>query len=118
MRGYKQHNGTFNHVIIGYMCAYLLCLNNSQLSNTCQWLLDGFLKKGGVSLIYENVKRIADKKGVTIYRIEHDVKIANGIIAKWGKTAKQEPSVTNLKKVADYLEVDMNELLEDKQTIH
>lgn len=69
-------------------------------------------------MIYENIKRIADAKGVTIYRIERDAKIANGIIAKWGKTATQEPSATNLKKVADYLEVDMNELLEDKQTTH
>lgn len=74
--------------------------------------------KGGDILIYENVKRIADAKGVTIYRIERDTKIANGIIAKWGKTANQEPSATNLKKVADYLEVDMNELLSDKQETH
>ncbi|KRL69587.1 hypothetical protein FC71_GL001024 [Latilactobacillus sakei subsp. carnosus DSM 15831] len=55
---------------------------------------------------------------MTIYRIERDTKIANGIIAKWGKTANQEPSATNLKKVADYLEVDMNELLSDKQETH
>lgn len=63
-------------------------------------------------MIYQNVKKIAELKGITIYRIEKDTKLSNGIIAKWGKTANQEPSASNLKKVADYLQVEMDKLLD------
>lgn len=63
-------------------------------------------------MIYQNVKKVAESKGITIYRIEKDTKLSNGIIAKWGKTANQEPSASNLKKVADYLQVEMDKLLD------
>lgn len=62
-------------------------------------------------MIYEEIKKRADEMGVTIYRIERDCKLSNGIIGKWGKTANQKPSVENLKKVADYLDVPMEDLL-------
>lgn len=63
-------------------------------------------------MIYQTIKKIADTKGLSIYRIERDCQLSNGIIGKWGKTANQKPSVDNLKKVADYLEVSMEDLLE------
>jgi len=65
-------------------------------------------------VIYEKIKQIADEKGVTIYRIEKDCKLANGIIAKWGKTAQQSPKVENLIKVANYLDTPLDVLLKEK----
>lgn len=66
-------------------------------------------------MIYEVVKRIADQKGVSIYRIEKDCGLANGIIAKWGKTAQQSPKVDNLIKVANYLDTPLDIFLNKKQ---
>lgn len=59
-------------------------------------------------MIYQNVKKIADSKNISIARIEKDLGIGNGTIAKWKKAV---PSVDTLKKVADYLEVSTDLLL-------
>lgn len=66
-------------------------------------------------MIYRNVKKFADEKGVSIYRIEKDTGIGNGTIAKWGKVANQMPTVDNLKKVADYLAVSMDCLMQSQE---
>lgn len=66
-------------------------------------------------MIYANIKKIADKKGISIYQIERGAGIANASIRKWGKSANQTPSVITLKKVADYLQVDMNDLLTERE---
>lgn len=65
-------------------------------------------------MIYDNIKKLADEKGVSIYRIEKDTGIANASIQKWGKTANQTPSALILKKVADYLEVKVDELIKEE----
>lgn len=62
-------------------------------------------------MIYDAIKEIAEAKGITIYRIARDCKLSNGIIGKWGKTANQQPGVEFIKKIADYLDVSMEELL-------
>lgn len=66
-------------------------------------------------MIYEVIKEIADQKGISIYRIEKDCGMSNGIIAKWGKTAQQSPKVNNLIKVAEYLETPLETFLERKK---
>lgn len=69
-------------------------------------------------MIYKSIKKIADEKGLSIYRVEKEAKLSNGTIGKWGKTANQKPTAENLKKVAEYLGVSMEELLkEEKQTV-
>lgn len=65
-------------------------------------------------MIYEVIKEIADQKGISIYRIEKDCGMSNGIIAKWGKTAQQSPKVNNLNKVAEYLETPLETFLGKK----
>lgn len=112
----QTNNSTVKHSW-GAMCvsAYFLCSNNRILSNSCQWKLTIFLdyiQNGGVYLIYDEIKRVARDKGISVYRIERDLKISNGTLSKWNNAS---PSAIVLKKVADYLEVDMNELLEDRQ---
>jgi len=58
--------------------------------------------------IYDRVKEIALRRGLTISAIESQAKIANGTISGW-KTSK--PFADTLKRVADVLEVSMEELL-------
>lgn len=66
-------------------------------------------------MVYQKIKKIADSKGISIYRIEKDCGLANGTIGKWGNTAKQMPTAISLKKVSDYLKVPMEELIKQKQ---
>ena len=62
-------------------------------------------------MIFENVKRLADEKGMSIRAIENQVGLANGTIGKW---REREPSVINLNKVAQVLEVTIDELIEER----
>lgn len=62
-------------------------------------------------LLYERIKSISEEKSLSIYKIERDLDFSNGTISKWNKSM---PSAKNLKKVADYLGVDMEELLKTK----
>ncbi|MDH5055885.1 helix-turn-helix domain-containing protein [Enterococcus faecalis] len=62
-------------------------------------------------MLYERIKSISEEKALSIYKIERDLDFSNGTISKWNKSM---PSAKNLKKVADYLGVDMEELLKTK----
>ncbi|MBC2318749.1 helix-turn-helix transcriptional regulator [Listeria booriae] len=66
-------------------------------------------------MLYNTIKEMADEHGVSIYRIEKDSGLSNGTIGKWGKTANQKPQAENLKKVADFFGVSMEELIEAKE---
>lgn len=58
--------------------------------------------------LYDKVKELAEKKNVSIYRLERDLQMSNGSISKWNES---KPNVGNLIKVANYLEVGIEELL-------
>lgn len=60
-------------------------------------------------MLYNKIKKIARDRKVSIYRIERDTDMSNGTISKWNES---HPEARNLKKVADYLEVSMDELLD------
>ncbi|MGX7128839.1 helix-turn-helix domain-containing protein [Enterococcus wangshanyuanii] len=62
-------------------------------------------------LLYENIKKIAKTRGVSIYRIEKDLELSNGIIGKWNTSI---PTAENILKVAKYLGVSMEELLQEE----
>lgn len=59
-------------------------------------------------MIYENIKSLADKKGMSIAEIEKKAQIGNGIIGKWRESA---PNVDSLVKVAKVLNVSVNTLV-------
>lgn len=59
--------------------------------------------------VYDNVKKIADEKGISIYRLERDTGISNGAIARWNDAV---PTSVNLMKVAKYLGVKVEELMD------
>lgn len=52
--------------------------------------------------IYNNVKKIADRKGISIRQLEIKAGIGNGTIRRWDNIS---PSVDNLVKVANALGV-------------
>ena len=58
-------------------------------------------------MIYDNIKALADKKGLSIAEIEKRAQIGNGIIGKWKEST---PNVDSLVKVARVLNVSINTL--------
>lgn len=65
-------------------------------------------------MIYENVKAIADKKGISIYELEKKAGLGNGTIGKWNDVS---PNVENLSKVAKVLNVSINTLIKEQVTV-
>ncbi|CYY73886.1 helix-turn-helix domain-containing protein [Streptococcus suis] len=61
-------------------------------------------------MLYDKIKEVAQTRKVSIYRIERDLEFSNGSLRKWNDST---PSVTSLKKVANYLDVTLDELLEE-----
>lgn len=58
-------------------------------------------------MIYDNIKSVADKKGMSIAEIEKRAQIGNGIIGKWKESS---PNLDSLVKVARVLNVSINTL--------
>lgn len=58
--------------------------------------------------VYTVVKKLADKKGQSVYRIEHDLGISNGTIGRWNHSM---PRADTLQLVADYLNVTSSYIL-------
>lgn len=60
-------------------------------------------------MLYDKIKNIAEQKNISIYRIEKDLDLSNGSIRKWNSSI---PLSQTLKKVADYLNVSIDKLME------
>lgn len=63
-------------------------------------------------LMYNRIKVLAKEQGVSINKMEKDLEFGSSTISKWSKSI---PSVDKLKKVADYLDVTIDELLRDEE---
>lgn len=61
-------------------------------------------------MIYDNIKNIAEKKGMSIAEIEKKAKIGNGTIGRWRESF---PNVDSIVKVAKVLNVSVNTLIKD-----
>ena len=59
--------------------------------------------------IYDNIKRVAKPKGISISAIEEHFDYARGSLCKWNTV---EPSVAKVKAVAEFLGVPITALLE------
>lgn len=64
-------------------------------------------------MIYENVKRLCQERGINIATLEKECGLGNAIVNKWGKRGS-EPRVGNLKKIADFFGVSVDELLKEE----
>lgn len=62
--------------------------------------------------MYNRIKVLAKEQGVSINKMEKDLEFGSSTISKWSKSI---PSVDKLKKVADYLDVTIDELLRDEE---
>lgn len=61
-------------------------------------------------MFYERIKALAKEKNVSINKIEHDCGISPGSLCKWDNIM---PSVDKVKRVAEYLDVSVDDLLEN-----
>jgi len=59
-------------------------------------------------MLLTNIRRLCSKKPVSIAKLEKATGISNGTISRWDTCS---PTVENLKKVADYFGVTIDELL-------
>lgn len=65
-------------------------------------------------MLVENIRRLCKKKGITLWALERELGIGNGVIAKW---AHSNPRIDLVKKVADYFGCTVDELLNaDKES--
>lgn len=60
-------------------------------------------------VLYDNVKQACREKGVSVSALEKAVGFSNGCISKWNES---EPGIRKVQKVADYLGVAIEDLLE------
>ena len=65
----------------------------------------------GYVMIIENIRRLADAKGLSIRAVERKAGLSNGTIGKWDE---HSPSVENLAAVASVLKVTVNRLLKEQ----
>ena len=62
-------------------------------------------------MIYANICKIAQRKGMSINKLEQEAGVSSGSICKWGKNIS--PTIKNLKKVADVLQCSVEELIQN-----
>lgn len=65
-------------------------------------------------LIYDKIKEICKEKNISIASVEKKAGLGNGAITKWNSSS---PTVDNLKTVADVLEIDVTEFLDDTKEL-
>lgn len=61
-------------------------------------------------MVYDKVKKMADKRGISIYALERRAGLQNGAISKWRESS---PTLKSLQAVAAALDVTVDELIKD-----
>lgn len=64
-------------------------------------------------MLYENIKRLCAEKGISIWALEKEIGIGNGVIGKWGIKGSS-PRLETVKAVADYFGCTVDELLKEE----
>lgn len=64
-------------------------------------------------MILDNIKRLCREHKTNITNMEKEVGLGFGTVYKWGKVS---PSVDNLKLVADYFGVTVDDLLSETES--
>lgn len=59
-------------------------------------------------MIVDNIRKLADSRGLSINKLEYAVGLSSGTINKWDSNI---PSVARVKAVADFFGVTVDELL-------
>ena len=87
-------------LIIGYF--------QNKVNVLCEIFRTPIMKERSYQMIYQNIKAIADSKGISIRKIEIDTDITLGSIYHWNEI---KPSVDKVAKVANYLGTTIEELI-------
>lgn len=61
-------------------------------------------------MVFTNISKRCEERGVSVYQLEKNCDLGNGTIGKWRDVS---PTVNKLKKVADYLDCTVDELLKE-----
>jgi transcriptional regulator with XRE-family HTH domain len=59
-------------------------------------------------VLFDNIKSLCDKKGISISKLEKECGFGQGTIYKW-KTVS--PVLVNLQKVADYFKITIDKMV-------
>lgn len=62
-------------------------------------------------MLYDKIKTECIKRKISIKQLEEKTGLSNGVVSKWKSVS---PTVDNVKKVADYLGLTVDELVSDK----
>ena len=63
-------------------------------------------------MILERIRKLCEVNNTSIFALEKKLGFGNGTISRWDNSS---PTVANLKKVADYFGVTMEELLSQEE---
>jgi transcriptional regulator with XRE-family HTH domain len=63
-----------------------------------------------LTLIYENIKAISEKRGLSITEVERRANMSKGSISKW---KNGNPTINNLQEVAKVLKVKVDTLIKE-----
>ena len=61
-------------------------------------------------MLLQNVRKLCQARGITLYRLEHDLGFGNGTVRKWEWIT---PRVDRVKQVADYFGVTVDFLMKE-----
>lgn len=64
--------------------------------------------------MYNTFRQIIDKKGITPYRVAKDTGVPNSTLSDW-KMGKSKPKADKLLKIANYLGINVEELIEEEE---
>ena len=68
------------------------------------------IRKDGEILLYEKVVTLCKNNNLAIAKLERECEMGNGTVRGWKNSS---PSIENLKKVADYFNITVDELISD-----
>lgn len=71
-------------------------------------------EKGGKALLYDNVKKLCDERHIPVIKLERELEFPRSSICKWNEN---EPGIRKVQKVAEYLGVPIEKLLEEKEEV-
>lgn len=60
-------------------------------------------------MLFDKIKALCEKKGVSVWKLKKDLGFSNRSVSKWNES---EPGIRKVQKVADYLGVAIEDLLE------
>ena len=69
------------------------------------------MQKVDVFADYNKIKQLADTKGITIHKLEHDAGLKNGTVRRWAESKPPKPNATSIINVAKVLGIDHKKLL-------